>query len=174
MISMKHFVITLAIGLGFSAVHAQDLFIYPAQGQSADQQRQDRLECHLWAVDQTGFDPTDPANFTVPGAGAPLPQVERQGARTSRSVVRGAAVGTAGGAIAGDVGRGAAIGATSGALIGGARSADQRRGQQQATDDWARQQQSAQWQQQQALQQRQQGFNRAMRVCLEARGYTVS
>lgn len=39
---------------------AQDLFIYPAGGQSAEQQRQDSLECRLWAIDQTGFDPTAP------------------------------------------------------------------------------------------------------------------
>jgi hypothetical protein len=34
------------------------LFIYPRQGQSADQQAKDRGECHSWAVSQTGVDPT--------------------------------------------------------------------------------------------------------------------
>lgn len=34
------------------------LFIYPKQGQSAEQQAKDRYQCHAWAIDQTGFDPT--------------------------------------------------------------------------------------------------------------------
>jgi hypothetical protein len=33
-------------------------FIYPKAGQSEDQQAKDRYECHRWAVDQTGFDPS--------------------------------------------------------------------------------------------------------------------
>jgi len=35
-----------------------NLFIYPRNGQTADQQSSDRYECHRWAVDQSGFDPT--------------------------------------------------------------------------------------------------------------------
>ncbi len=47
------------------------LFIYPAQGQSEQQQATDRYECHSWAKSQTGFDPTAPAGgvaaeMTVP------------------------------------------------------------------------------------------------------------
>ncbi|MEO8224279.1 MAG: DUF6515 family protein [Gammaproteobacteria bacterium] len=37
-----------------------DLFVYPKQGQGDEQQATDRYECHHWAVDQTGFDPTRP------------------------------------------------------------------------------------------------------------------
>jgi hypothetical protein len=33
-------------------------FIYPKANQSEDQQAKDRYECHRWAVDQTGFDPS--------------------------------------------------------------------------------------------------------------------
>lgn len=36
------------------------LFIYPAQGQTSEQQATDRYECHSWASDQSGFDPTRP------------------------------------------------------------------------------------------------------------------
>lgn len=36
----------------------EQLYIYPRQGQSEQQQATDRYECHRWAVDQTGFDPT--------------------------------------------------------------------------------------------------------------------
>jgi Family of unknown function (DUF6515) len=36
------------------------LFIYPRQGQSQKKQADDRYECHSWAANQTGFDPTNP------------------------------------------------------------------------------------------------------------------
>jgi hypothetical protein len=35
-----------------------ELYSYPKNGQSPEQQEQDRYECHRWAVDQSGFDPT--------------------------------------------------------------------------------------------------------------------
>ncbi|MBS0376626.1 MAG: hypothetical protein JSR73_18785 [Proteobacteria bacterium] len=35
-----------------------DVFMYPRNGQSAEDQARDRYECHRWAADQTGFDPT--------------------------------------------------------------------------------------------------------------------
>jgi len=35
-----------------------ELFVYPRSGQKADQQALDRYECHRWAVDESGFDPT--------------------------------------------------------------------------------------------------------------------
>jgi len=64
-----------------SQVAAQDssvtnLFAYPKNGQSAEQQARDRYECHRWAIDQTGFDPTQPggvaaADSTKPGAATP-------------------------------------------------------------------------------------------------------
>lgn len=37
----------------------QDLYIYPAQGQSEQQQADDRYECHRWAVQESGYDPID-------------------------------------------------------------------------------------------------------------------
>jgi hypothetical protein len=37
---------------------ADQLFIYPRNGQSEKQQADDRYQCHSWAVSQTGFDPT--------------------------------------------------------------------------------------------------------------------
>jgi hypothetical protein len=36
-----------------------DLFVYPARGQSEQQQADDRYECHRWAVDQSRYDPLD-------------------------------------------------------------------------------------------------------------------
>ncbi|HKI62461.1 MAG TPA: DUF6515 family protein [Mariprofundaceae bacterium] len=41
--------------------NAEQFYVYPKNGQSTEQQAQDRYECHRWAVDQTGFDPSQPA-----------------------------------------------------------------------------------------------------------------
>lgn len=38
------------------------IFIYPRQGQSEQQQADDRYACHNWAVTQTHYDPTQPAS----------------------------------------------------------------------------------------------------------------
>jgi hypothetical protein len=46
---------------------SDELFVYPRNGQSADQQAQDRYECHRWAVDNTGFDPTHAGGGAAPG-----------------------------------------------------------------------------------------------------------
>ena len=34
------------------------LYVYPAAGQSDAQTSEDRYQCHLWATNQTGYDPT--------------------------------------------------------------------------------------------------------------------
>ena len=156
---MRRFLGGLAIvaALGLAAtVKAQDLFIYPAKGQSQEQQDKDRYECHSWAVQQTGFDPTRAtATYAPPTTQAP------QGGLL-KGATRGAAVGAVGGAIGGDAGKGAAIGAASGALIGGMRR-----------NDYARQQQ---YQAQQAANYDAAGrdnYNRAMGACLQGRGYSV-
>lgn len=40
------------------APESTQLFIYPKNGQSIEQQSKDQYECHRWAAQQTGFDPT--------------------------------------------------------------------------------------------------------------------
>lgn len=47
---------------------SNQLFVYPKNGQSSEQQANDRYECHRWAVGQTGFDPT------LPGGGVATAQ----------------------------------------------------------------------------------------------------
>jgi hypothetical protein len=46
---------------------ADDLIIYPKNGQSKDQQAADQFECHGWARNQTGFDPTQPGGGVQSG-----------------------------------------------------------------------------------------------------------
>jgi Family of unknown function (DUF6515) len=45
---------------------SDELFIYPQNGQSAEQQASDKYECHKWANTQTGYDPTQAAGGVGP------------------------------------------------------------------------------------------------------------
>jgi len=141
---------------------AQEFFVFPSQGQSQEQMDRDKVECQVWARQQTGFDPLQTPTVTT----APPTQGARQGG-ILRGGARGAVAGTVAGAIAGSTGRGAAIGASSGALVGGFRARDQRRNEQAAQQQWA-QQQAAQHAQERDR------FNRAYIACLQGKGYTVN
>ena len=156
---MKWIALVLTTGLSaaltMTAAHAQGPVIYPAKGQSPEQQNKDRGECHVWAVQQSGF---DPAQAQAPAAPAP----SQPGGERARGAARGAAVGAVGGAVAGDAGKGAAAGAAMGTMAGGMKQRDQ-----------ARQQQAQAQQQQQAVTQKQAGYQKALGACLEGRGYTV-
>jgi len=148
-----------------STAASAQMIIYPAKGQSAQQQQKDEAECYTWAKGQTGY---DPAQATQPVA-PPPPQQQN----TSGTMVKGAAVGALGGAaigaIAGNTGKGAAIGAVGGTMVGGARRRQKEEANQQANAQY--QQQVAQ--QQQNAAQQQQNFQRAYTACFEGRGYTV-
>jgi uncharacterized protein YcfJ len=145
------------------------VIVFPAKGQTAQQQSQDEGECFAWSKTQTGFDPMNPTAqtpATPPAAAAPPPRGQR---------VRGAARGAAAGAIIGEVANddaseGAAVGATVGALRGGAES---RRQNAQAQEQAAQQQQQAAANQQAAVDQQSTLFKNGFQVCLESKGYTV-
>lgn len=138
-----------------SPAMAQDLMIFPNNGQSQEQQDQDRGACHVWAVKNSGFDPA-----ASPGAPPSSGQASQGG--VLRGGARGAAGGAIIGAIAGDAGKGAAIGAAGGGMVGGMRRNDQRRNQQAADQQWANQQRAGR-----------DSYNRALSACLEGKGYTV-
>ncbi len=56
---------------GPAAAQSDNLFAYPRNGQSAEQQATDRFECHKWANGQTGYDPTQSGGGVPPAdAGA--------------------------------------------------------------------------------------------------------
>jgi len=141
----------------------QRVFVYPAQGQSPDQTERDRYECHLWAVQQTGVDPSRAdANayerVVVQPATPP-------GANTAGGAITGAILGAI---IAGprNAGAGLVIGGATGAVVGSAVDAN------------------AQAQAQQTQQQinmsaaegraRADSYRRAIGACLQGRGYTVT
>lgn len=82
------------------------VYVYPAQGQTPEQQAQDTSACQTWAQQQSGYNPTADTAKGV-GVGAAL------------GALGGAALGAAVGAAAGSPGTGAAIGAAAGG-VGGA------------------------------------------------------
>jgi hypothetical protein len=144
----------IAVAALSSPLHAQQqLIIYPAKGQSAEQQQKDVGECKTWATGQTGFDPANP-----PAMSQPAPQPSRQG-----EVVRGAARGAVLGEIIDDE---AGTGAAAGAAIGAMRRQDRVRAEKQQAS-------ASQQQQQQYLAQKTTEYTRALSACLEARSYTV-
>jgi len=152
----------LIAGLMLPIPVTAETFIYPAKGQSAEQQTSDKAECNVWATQQTGFDPAAPPTASAPPPPQPMPT-----GGLVRGGARGAAVGAVGGAIGGDAGKGAAIGAATGALLGGIRRRDQMRSQEYEQQQWA-QQQAAQNQAKKA------NWEKAYDTCLSGRGYTVS
>lgn len=145
----------LVVSAALIAEAGAQQYVFPAKGQSPDQQKKDEAACYSWAVQQSGFDPAKPppaaapatppttATGTTPGAGA-------------RGAARGAVVGEV---VGGDAGAGAAVGAVAA------------RGQSRRQNAAASQQ--AQQQQQAATQQQQASFARARAACLEGKGYTV-
>ena len=149
--------------LAIGTICAQEVIVYPAKGQSAEQTEKDKFDCYQWAKGQTGFDPMAP-----PTASTPPPPSEAPTASTGKGAVGGAAAGALIGVIAdGNWGQGAAIGAVAGGLFGNHRKRKQEDENRARQDQWA-QQQAQQYQQQRY------NYNRAYAACLEGRGYTIN
>ena len=97
----------LGVLLAASAALAQEVVVYPAKGQSADQMEKDKYECYQWAKGQSGFDPMAPPTPTS----APPPETD-SGASVGGGLVKGAVLGSViGGVTGGNWGHGAAYGA---------------------------------------------------------------
>jgi len=140
------------------------MIVYPAQGQSPEQQAKDEAACWDWAEANTGLKivvgsvDTEAAAEEAGEAAAEA----TQGAAVA-GAARGALAGAAIGAIAGDTGKGAAIGAAAGGM-GGAR---RRRGAvAEAEQQGAEQAQAAN---DAAINE----FKKAGALCLQGRGYTA-
>jgi hypothetical protein len=165
-------VVSLALTALPAVALAQQMFIYPDRGQTPDQQARDRWECHNWAVQQTGFDPSAPQMAEA----APPPPPPSTGAPQGglfRGAAGGAALGAVGGAIGGDAGKGAAIGAAVGGLFGVMRRAEWARQQEQTQMQYQQQVQAVAAQQSAARAGANANYNRAFGVCMNGRGYQV-
>ena len=133
------------------------LYVYPAKGQSKQQQKVDEFECYKWAVEQSGIDP-----LNLPKVEAPPPQTGPTGGAV-KGAAKGAAAGAAIGAIAGDAGKGAAIGAAAGGMRGISQGKQAQAQQNKATQDNAANAEKAMIE----------SYNKAFSVCIEGKGYTV-
>ena len=114
---MSHYrLFVFAVGtLLFADMALAQPVIYPAGGQSAEQQAKDDAECRAWATGNTGVDPAALASQAAQqqselaqqaAAPAPAPEKRRGGA------LKGAAAGAVVGEIVDDdAGKGAAYGA---------------------------------------------------------------
>jgi len=146
-----------------------EVYVFPTEGQTAEQQSKDEAECYNWAVGQTGNDP-----FDLSKQAEQQQQQSEQAAKEAEQVgqgagaqgaVKGAAAGALVGAIASDdAGKWAAYGAAAGAVSGRRRG---RHAQQQATQQVEQQSQQAQ----QATAEQLENFKKAFSVCLEAKDY---
>jgi hypothetical protein len=136
-----------------------DMFIYPGKGQDQAKQDKDRYECHSWAVQQTGFDPSRPQSANS----QPSQQRQTSSAPVLEGAGRGAALGAVGGAITGNAGKGAAAGAAMGGMVGGFRRRDERIREADRRADAAA-----------ASSPGRDAYMRAMSACLQGRGYTVN
>ena len=145
----------LALSFAVAAEAGAQQYVYPANGQSPEQQKNDEAACYSWAVQQTGVDPANPP----PQQAAPKPATTATCSTPGAGVVGAARGAVIGSAVGGDAGTGAAIGAV-------AQRSKSRRQNANAANQ-AQQQQQAYTQQQQA------SFGKARAACLEGRGYTV-
>lgn len=194
-------VITAAVGAAPVPVFAQQSqpFAYPNGGQSQEQQSKDRFECHQWAVNQVGFDPTTaaplppsqaapPPNYGYSDQAAPPPEKKRgflglgdggffRGGGVVGDAATGAALGAAGGAIAGDAGKGAAIGALASTVFG-AVSRSTQQNQPAVTPPPQQPGGYGHYQQQTAAHDQRQrqnaDYNAAFGACMKGRNYSVN
>ena len=141
---------TLSALVVFGSAYAKPI-VYPAKGQSTQQQQKDDGECYVWAKNNTGVDPAAP-----PPAAAPAP------APAGAPVAKGALAGAAIGGIANG-----SDGAKTGAAIGVVGGAIRKNKNQQAQQQQAAQAQSIN---QGAMD----TYNRAYSACMTGRGYTVN
>jgi hypothetical protein len=143
------------------------VYFYPNKGQSPAQQDFDHYQCYLWAVKQTGFNPSAP--YLAPHQ--QLEVVPHPPAGHDTAV--GAATGAIIGAIAAPRGKTAAgvvIGAATGAVVGAASDAARQAEAERVRQNYAR----LSARKRSILEEQAADYRRAMAACLEGRGYTVS
>jgi hypothetical protein len=131
---------------------AEEPEVYPADGQTAEQQERDQFECHEWATKDTGVDPVALAEANL-GKEAPS---DEEGA------ARGAGIGAMRGAAGGDAAAGAARGFGIGRMISVLKA--KRR---------LREQQSAVTKDGDSIHGQLDKYDRAYAACLTGRGYSV-
>jgi hypothetical protein len=145
----------------------QKVFVYPANGQSPEQIERDRYECHVWAVQQTGVDPSRPD--ATPYERVIVQRATPPGAGTAAGAIGGAILGSI---LAGprNAGAGLVFGAATGAMVGTAAEANANtQARYQANLTQAQINAAAA-----AGRARSDSYRRALSACLTGRGYTTT
>ncbi len=139
----------------FAAEDMRALHVEGLRGQSSEQLRRDRYECHNWAVGETGQTPV--------AAPAEDEQTEKAQSRRAERVERAIAGAAIGGALGGiarssrrhDTGEGVLAGAAVGAAVGAATAGKRERRRAAAPEQPS-------------------DYLRALTACLEGRGYSAA
>ncbi len=156
---------------GSTLASTMEVYVFPEEGQAADQQSQDEAACYEWAVTNAGADPFELQKQSEAQA-VQSEQAVAAAEQTGRGAgARGAVRGAAAGAIVGeivddDASQGAAYGAAAGAIRGRRKG---RAAKEQATAQAEVQGEA----QQQATEEQIGNFKKAFSVCLEAKDYLV-
>jgi hypothetical protein len=167
-------------GLAWSPAKSINLFAFPRNGQTSDQQLKDESECYGAARQMSGVDPQTGAP-AAPSA-EELQDAQQKAAQDAQQVqggrakgaLRGAAGGAAIGAIAGNAGAGAGAGAVAGTMRGGAtQRAANAQSQQKAAADAKAKLLKEHDQQMLAHKEGLDTFQRAFVACMDARNYSV-
>jgi hypothetical protein len=165
-------IIALADGSGGkSLASSMEVYVFPKEGQQAEQQSKDEYSCYEWATSNTGSDPFELNKQSV----AQAEETEKAVAAAEQSGkgagVKGAVRGAAAGAIVGEIANddasdGAEIGAAAGAISARRKA---RKAKQQAKAEAEKKGEARQ----QATEEQLGNFKKAFSVCLEAKDYLV-
>src|SRR5262249_17429397 len=142
------------------------VYVYPTNGQSDSQLDRDRYECHVWAVKQSHFDPSEP--HVAPQGRVQVVAMPPPGTSTVAGATTGALIGAA---VSNPwhTGEGAAVGAVAGAILGAAADSQREERAQQVQERYDQRDAAANAR----LEQQSNDYRRAIGACLEGRGYTV-
>jgi hypothetical protein len=148
-----------------------DVFVFPTEGQAADQQSKDEAECYSFASTNTGSDPFQLQKDNEAAAAQAEQQVAQTQAATQGAGAKGAVKGAAAGALIGEVSGGdAGDSAVMGAAVVGIASRRRARSANQQAEQQAQQQTASS---NQATEEQVSNFKKAFSVCLEAKDYMV-
>jgi hypothetical protein len=148
-----------------------DVYVFPTEGQTPEQQSTDEATCYSWAVENTGSDPFD-LQKQAQGQQEQAQKARQEIAGSGQGAgMKGAVGGAAAGALIGeiasdDAGKGAAYGAAVGAVAA-------RRGTKRAKGEASHEVEQQSQQAQQATAEQVENFKKAFAVCLEGNKYMV-
>jgi hypothetical protein len=139
------------------------IVVFPAKGQTAQQQDADEYECLKWGAEQAGVTSSSMKDPKAAGQAAAAHVDTAAAGAAVKGAAKGAAVGAIFGSISGNSGTGAAYGAAGGALAGRAAKRE------------AKGNAAAQAEQKTAAENKAKldAVKKGMTLCLESKGYTV-